>query len=251
MLIKIVLAIAFIAGCFMWYDLGHSRGQRKGFKKGLQSFEQLHKEMVAAEVSAHAARLREEAYKEGYDAGIKSVEDIIDEADKLITDLVGDDDICEDMIVGALSGGVSAELSEGEFDCDILDDLDDEYIGGQIIGPLSERGGNGHSEMDSSCGQRECFDCEKTTSNAVIGYNEKDVEYDCMRCAFADTPYCDKCEYIALAGGGESKPSHYQEAGEISSEHDSAANIKAMIDKGEVIPLRIVNWYNAMARRKP
>ena len=214
MLIKIVLAIAIIAVYFMLYDLGHTRGHRKGFKEGLQTFEQLHKEMLAAEVSAQAARLREEAYKEGYDAGIKSVDDIIDEADRAISDFVGDDDICEVATATPLTG--SRPEQDGNFD----EDTEYMFTGGQIIGPLAEIG------------------AEKS-------------ECDCKRCVFAETPYCEKCCFIALAGGGESKPSHYQEADEISPEQDCAANIKAMIDKWEVIPLRLVNWYNAVARRKP
>jgi len=65
------------------------------------------------------------------------------------------------------------------------------------------------------------------------------------------TPYCEKCNVIKLAGGGEGEPSLFLEASEVDAELDSDVNIKAMIDKREVIPLSIVNRYNDMARRKP
>ena len=214
MLIKILTMIGFIISLLLCYGLGHTRGNRKGFKEGLHTFEELHKDMVAAESELKVHQARENGYKEGFKSGIKSVEDIIDEADRVISDFVGDDDICEVATATPLTG--SRPEQDGNFD----EDTEYMFTGGQIIGPLAERGAE-----ESEC--------------------------DCKRCVFAETPYCEKCSFIALAGGGESKPSHYQEAGEISPDQDSAANIKAMIDKGEVIPLRIVNWYNAMARRKP
>lgn len=205
--------VAWSIACVLWFYTGWLRGRQKGYKQGRTEFEQLFKEINNAEAEV----ARKEGYRQGFKDGIKSVEDVIDGADRLLMDLGGNDDIVEDAIIGALSFAVNDVRDEGE---GLEDALDDEFIGGQIIGPLTKRGA-------------------------------EESKYDCKHCAFAETPYCEKCDYIALAGGGEGKPSHFLEAGEIEPGVDCASNIKGMIDKWDVIPLRVVNRYNSMARRKP
>ena len=217
MAIDVFSAVAWSITCVLWFYTGLLKCRQKGYKQGRTEFEQLFKEINYAE----AEEAHKEGYRQGFKAGIKSIEDVINERDRVLTDLV-DDDLCEDLLVGALSCGVSSEAEAVVGDEDVINDAlmeSDTFTGGRIIGPLAEM--------------------------------NVESEYDCKRCAFAETPYCEKCNYVALAGGGVEKPSMFTEAAEIDCTLNCAENIKKMLDEGEVISLRTVIFYNSIAMRRP